>query len=376
MRTSAPDPVRRAPIAVALQVLMFFPRGGSAQVVRYLARAIAEGPSPWRPRVVSGSLGAPGDRRGTRPRSSPGSTWCRCPTTRRSRRPTRCWPRRPSTPPTRTGRGRPTAPWPGSATRSTSTWSPSGRASWRRPGVLDDVAVAHLHHLTPVHEAMARLRPDIPVVTHLHGTELLMLDQVDGRDARGRTRERLDGAHAPLGGRLGARASRRRRRPSADAVGLLGLAGAPGGGGAQRRRPAACSTAAAPTPRSAGRLWRRRLVRGAARLVARRSRAGRPALHRASRSRRSLDPAATVVLFVGRFTAVKRAALLIARPRAGAASGCRRRCRCVLWGGFPGEWEGEHPADAAARSPVGSRGVPGRVARPRGAARALWRRPT
>jgi hypothetical protein len=30
---------------VALQVLMFFPRGGSAQVVRYLARAIVEGPS-------------------------------------------------------------------------------------------------------------------------------------------------------------------------------------------------------------------------------------------------------------------------------------------------------------------------------------------
>ena len=46
---------------VVLQVLMFFPRGGSAQVVRSLARAIGDGPSGWRPRVVSGSLGAPGD---------------------------------------------------------------------------------------------------------------------------------------------------------------------------------------------------------------------------------------------------------------------------------------------------------------------------
>jgi len=46
---------------VALQVLMFFPRGGSAQVVRSLARAIAGGPSGWRPRIVSGSLGAAGE---------------------------------------------------------------------------------------------------------------------------------------------------------------------------------------------------------------------------------------------------------------------------------------------------------------------------
>ena len=46
---------------VALQVLMFFPRGGSAQVVRSLARTIAGGPSGWRPRIVSGSLGATGE---------------------------------------------------------------------------------------------------------------------------------------------------------------------------------------------------------------------------------------------------------------------------------------------------------------------------
>jgi len=40
---------------------MFFPRGGSAQVVRSLSRAIAAGPSGWRPRIVRGSLGAPGE---------------------------------------------------------------------------------------------------------------------------------------------------------------------------------------------------------------------------------------------------------------------------------------------------------------------------
>ncbi len=39
---------------------MFYPRGGSAQVARYLSRALAgEG---WDVSLVSGSLGGPGDR--------------------------------------------------------------------------------------------------------------------------------------------------------------------------------------------------------------------------------------------------------------------------------------------------------------------------
>ena len=37
--------------------------------------------------------------------------------------------------------------------------------------------VLHLHHLTPIHEAAARELPDLPVVTHLHGTELKMIDR-------------------------------------------------------------------------------------------------------------------------------------------------------------------------------------------------------
>ena len=38
--------------------LMFFPRGGSSQVVRYLARSLPE--SGWEPTLVCGSLGPPG----------------------------------------------------------------------------------------------------------------------------------------------------------------------------------------------------------------------------------------------------------------------------------------------------------------------------
>ena len=59
--------------------------------------------------------------------------------------------------------------------------------AWRR--VLDQVdasapSVLHLHHLTPLHEAAMQKWPAIPVVTHLHGTELLMMEAIRrSRDA-------------------------------------------------------------------------------------------------------------------------------------------------------------------------------------------------
>jgi glycosyltransferase involved in cell wall biosynthesis len=61
-----------------------------------------------------------------------------------------------------------------------------------------------------------------------------------------------------------------------------------------------------------------------------------------------------VLLYVGRFTEVKRIPLLIeayerARP------GFARRAPLVIVGGFPGEWEGEHPYDTIRR--VGARDV-------------------
>jgi glycosyltransferase involved in cell wall biosynthesis len=48
-----------------------------------------------------------------------------------------------------------------------------------------------------------------------------------------------------------------------------------------------------------------------------------------------------VMLYVGRFTEVKRVPLLV---RAHARARFERRSPLVLLGGFPGEWEGEHPA--------------------------------
>ena len=59
-----------------------------------------------------------------------------------------------------------------------------------------------------------------------------------------------------------------------------------------------------------------------------------------------------MVLFVGRFTGVKGIPTLI-RAHARAREALGRPLPLVLWGGAPGEWEGEHPSDAAAASPWG-----------------------
>ena len=49
----------------------------------------------------------------------------------------------------------------------------------------------HLHHLTPIHEAAARVAPAVPIVGHLHGTELLMLEAIAaGPPSAGRTPRR------------------------------------------------------------------------------------------------------------------------------------------------------------------------------------------
>src|SRR5947208_15795371 len=54
-------------------------------------------------------------------------------------------------------------------------------ATWMR--ALSDAGAAqadilHLNHLTPLNEAAARIAPHVPVVGHIHGTELLMLEAI------------------------------------------------------------------------------------------------------------------------------------------------------------------------------------------------------
>ena len=36
----------------------------------------------------------------------------------------------------------------------------------------------HLNHITPMHAAAAIAAPAVPAITHVHGTELLMLEKI------------------------------------------------------------------------------------------------------------------------------------------------------------------------------------------------------
>ena len=236
---------------------------------------------------------------------------------------------------------------PPSTTTSTSATSPPGRARCEDAGAAD-ADVLHLHHLTPLHEAAARVAPDVPVVGHLHGTELLMLE----RDRR-RRRPRL----APRRG-LGAQRMRRWARALRAPAAALARASSSAPSallGLDRRSAASsaptASTPSASPPRPVDRAahWRhapRRRARaaggrgqdeGSRRATAR----GEVAAARRRAGRCSPSAASP------RSSALGLLVRAFARARAALRDG--RRPSLVLLGGYPGEWEGEHPYDAIRR---------------------------
>jgi glycosyltransferase involved in cell wall biosynthesis len=198
--------------------------------------------------------------------------------------------------------------------------------------------VLHLHHLTPIHEAATRVAPQVPIVTQLHGTELLMLESMLGGPA-------ACGPNAP------AWARRLRRWAAASAH----LVVAPGNRhraarllGVDPARLAPLANGFDPrlfTPRPVDRpaVWRQALVdapRGW-------RPGGEPGSVRYGPEAVARIAAGPVLVYVGRFTEVKRLPMLLeafaaARARTGPAS-------LVLVGGHPGEWEGEHPQAAIER---------------------------
>jgi glycosyltransferase involved in cell wall biosynthesis len=197
--------------------------------------------------------------------------------------------------------------------------------------------VLHLHHLTPLHEAAARVAPGVPVVTHLHGTELLMLEAI------------ADGAPWPHAQRW----AQRMRRWARDSERLLLLS--PGQAeraehllGIERSRCVVSPNGFDPerfdrleVDRAAH--WRHHLVGD--------PRGWRPGRDEGSIRYREADIAplsrGPVVMSVSRFTAVKRLPLLV-RAWASATPRLPADASLVLLGGYPGEWEGEHPWDTIA----------------------------
>jgi glycosyltransferase involved in cell wall biosynthesis len=200
--------------------------------------------------------------------------------------------------------------------------------------------VLHLHHLTPIHEAARRAAPGVPVVGHLHGTELLMLEAIQRDPERWAFgpawAERMrDWAYSCQ--RLIVLSETQIER----AERVLGLEGdryvlVPNGFDPRTFTPRRIDHAA---------LWRRMLVeepRGWAP-------DGETIRYPESALSAFADPETPVLLYVGRFTEVKRLPLLI-EAYARAKPGFRHPAPLVLVGGFPGEWEGEHPLDAVRRT--------------------------
>lgn len=342
MRSNLGAESTTGPPGAVLHGISFFPRGGSAHVVRSLTRALRD--IGWCTRIVAGSVGDVGHaahaetfygglpvhvadftpaldawRAGADPLAQPVPLHA-------------SYEDKPGAPDRCFGRVSPSL-----ARRQVDAWWRVLMASGSEPP-----DVLHLHHLTPLHDAAQLMWPGVPTVTHLHGTELLMLEEI-GR------------SHPPWpyasywADRLGDTARRSDRvivaspHVAGRAVDALKLAPGqvavvPNGVDAHHFRPLQLSVDERLT------LLRRWLVDEPQGW----NESGKPGSVRYSEADLSafVDPASgaarPVLLYVGRFTRVKRLALLL-RAYARVRLHLRSAAPLMIWGGFPGEWEGEHP---------------------------------
>jgi glycosyltransferase involved in cell wall biosynthesis len=340
--------------------LLFYPRGGSAHVARNLAKTLPQ--FGWDVSILSGSVslpGHPGDAasfyRGldVRPVDMTGALRSPDPLAGRP-------PLHPSY------EDRPGAPDRVFALLDDAD-AEHQVATWARALRSVDAAgadVLHLHHLTPLYEAAARVAPGVPIVGHLHGTELLMLEAIEQGPHRwpygAAWAERLRGWAAACERLIVLTETQVERAERLLGIGAERCVTIPNGFDPDFFGPRHLDHRA---------LWRRMLVEEP-RGWAPGEEPGSTAPHARAGANATLDPdgelmrirygptaldafrdgsgETPVILYVGRYTEVKRIPLLIeAYERARA--GFDRRAPLVLVGGFPGEWEGEHPLEAIRR---------------------------
>jgi glycosyltransferase involved in cell wall biosynthesis len=203
-----------------------------------------------------------------------------------------------------------------------------------------DADALHLHHLTPINEAASRVAPHVPVIGHIHGTELLMLEKiVDGppagwTHARSWVERMREWAHrcARLIVLSPSEIPRAERLLGLSPDRLVVLPNGFDAGAFQRRD----------VDRVA--LWREALVEKPRGWLP----GGRPGTMRYNVEDLAPLVDGVTVLSVSRFTEVKRLPLLI-EAFARARDHGRRPAGLVIIGGHPGEWEGEHPAVTISR---------------------------
>jgi len=372
--------------------LLFFPRGGSAYVARYLSLALSE--AGWDVSLVCGSLDGPGAEThaltffaGTDVHDLDYTDAVRAFRAGGSAI-SAAVPMHPSY------EDRVDAPdvvlasvEPGLADHLWAVWE----APFAAAGA-EQADVAHLHHLTPQLDALVRRWPSIPVLAHLHGTELKLIEAIEARAAVAAALDTtladmpevvagardvgamLDGPQRELArttrwdqwrygefwaGHLRAQAKVADQLVTVSpsdrdtAIELLGIepervVAIPNGVDIDRFRPRATTP---PERRASFRRWLVEDPQGW-----REGGAPGTIAYRDDDLDRLLGPDgdATVLVYVGRFTAWKRMPVLL-RAFARARARFERPASLVVWGGSPGEWEDEHPVTVAAE--VGADGI-------------------
>ena len=342
-----------------LQGFSFFPRGGSAQVVRYLTAALLH--AGWTPRIVAGSAGESGNP------SNATTFFAGLPVSVADFSPALdAWLRGEDPLDQPVPLHASYEDKPGAPDRIFAAVSPELAVrqveSWRRllSGLgPPDPMVLHLHHLTPLHDAAEAVWPDLPVVTHLHGTELLMLEQIEQYGA-------ADGSQIglPPSWRYADYWTHRLRATAHRSSALLAVS--------TDHAARAVHVLGVPEDRVTVvpngvdiEHFRRLGLTASERLALLRhwlvddplgwDESGRPGSVRYSLADLSAFTDSTgvrpVLLYVGRFTAVKRLSLLL-RAYARVRARLGPTAPLLIWGGHPGECEGEHPYSMVTRERI------------------------
>ena len=369
--------------------LLFYPRGGSAFVVRYLSPALTQ--AGWSVSLASGSLGAPGEETNAATFFAGLDVHALDYTAARDAfaaggDPIAASP--PMQPSYEDRAGVPDVVFASIPPERAEYLSNAWLAPLRAAGA-DQTDVFHLHHLTPQLDAVRQVWPHLPLVVHLHGTDLKMIEAIDERVALaaaiGETLETmatttpvhldaiddLDAEQMEMlkttrwaswrYGEFWAAHLREqaRRADHAITVSELNRTAAISELGLDAHRVTAIANGVdiehfrpRPDARAARRATFQRVLVDDPHGWSEFSPPG-TLRYTAADLDRLLGPEgdATVLLYVGRFISFKRVPLLV-RAFARARSRFTRPASLVIWGGHPGEWEGEHPVTVAAE--VGS----------------------
>jgi glycosyltransferase involved in cell wall biosynthesis len=333
--------------------LAFYPRGGSAQVVRYLSRALIE--RGHRVHLVTGSL-SDGD-----PQHDARTFYQDIPLTtvdyteawegfKRGENPiAEAW-EVPFHPSYEDKPGVPDRAFYQVTKAEYDTLIRCWTEVFKRVSGRFEPDVLHLHHLLHVHLAASEVFPKVPKAAHLHGTEIKMLENLDvlGRESgvRGELHDvagdAVAGAARKMQHFFAISPDVRERGVARLSIDRSAITTIPNGVDVSVFRPADWSDDERLTflrkilvqePQG----WDETGVPGTIRYT-------ETDLERFQTREGALKPLA---LFVGRFLDFKRVPMLlraVSQVNQGlAGSGDGLPYNLLVWGGMPGEWEGEHP---------------------------------